>query len=239
MKTILDFLKEIWNASPADPNEGIKELQVELRDAEKQIEELNDDLAKKNATIDLLHSTVEELDAKILEQNVVNDKFEEAILSKDEKIAEQDIIIANLQPKGNIALMLTNGSETELKWVDKNDKLQTNFQVYEFMQNDGLEFLKLDQEVIDAIQKIREHFNKPVTITSAYRSKSYNASIGGATKSQHIYGRAIDFTISGVAIKTITDYIQKNWKELGVRGLELNKSWVHIDVRESNTLVTF
>src|SRR5512146_2429874 len=33
---------------------------------------------------------------------------------------------------------------------------------------------------------------KPITILSAYRDPAYNASIGGATHSQHVEGRALD-----------------------------------------------
>ena len=42
---------------------------------------------------------------------------------------------------------------------------------------------QIDEKLVEYLQKIRDHFNKPVTITSAYRCEKHNKSVGGATKS--------------------------------------------------------
>lgn len=41
-------------------------------------------------------------------------------------------------------------------------------------------------------QPCREHFGKPLAVTSGYRSKELNALIGGSSRSQHSLGEALD-----------------------------------------------
>ena len=49
------------------------------------------------------------------------------------------------------------------------------------------------------IQKIRDHYGKPITITCGLRDKKYNASLGGSVQnSLHLKGQALDFYQEGV-----------------------------------------
>lgn len=49
------------------------------------------------------------------------------------------------------------------------------------------------------IQKIRDHYGKPITITCGLRDKKYNASLGGSVQnSLHLKGQALDFYQAGV-----------------------------------------
>lgn len=52
------------------------------------------------------------------------------------------------------------------------------------------------ENLIELAQKIfepiRQHFNKPIHISSGFRSKILNERIGGAKNSQHTLGQAID-----------------------------------------------
>ena len=50
------------------------------------------------------------------------------------------------------------------------------------------------------LQPIRDYYNKPVRITSGYRSKALNVAVGGSTTSQHSYGEAADIQIDGVSV---------------------------------------
>ena len=50
------------------------------------------------------------------------------------------------------------------------------------------------------LQPIRDYYNKPVRITSGYRSKALNVAGGGSTTSQHSYGEAADIQIDGVSV---------------------------------------
>ena len=46
------------------------------------------------------------------------------------------------------------------------------------------------------LQPVREHFSKPVVISSGYRSPELCEAIGSSAKSQHAKGEAADFEIN-------------------------------------------
>ena len=110
---------------------------------------------------------------------------------------------------------------------DGNKKLTENFTVKEFACKDGSDEILIDAKLVALLQDLRDHFGKPVVINSAYRTASHNASVGGAKNSQHVLGKAADIYISGVSPKQIADYAKK----LGVKGVGLYSSFVHVDTR--------
>ena len=82
------------------------------------------------------------------------------------------------------------------------------------------------------LQPVREHFGKPVMISSGYRSPALCEAIGSSTKSQHARGEAADFEIPGVDNKELATWISKN-TEFDQLILEFydegdpNSGWVH------------
>ena len=119
------------------------------------------------------------------------------------------------------------------KAKDGNKKLSTNFKVKEFACTDGSDLIFVDSELVSVLQKIRTHFGRSVTITSAYRTPTKNKACGGAAYSQHLYGRAADIKISGVTPKQIAAYAEKLMPNKG--GIGIYKTFVHIDVRASKS----
>lgn len=77
-----------------------------------------------------------------------------------------------------------------------NDYVSENFQVKEFACHDGTDFLQIDLELIPILQRFRQYVECPVIINSAFRTKSYNEQVGGASNSFHLYGRAFDVDFS-------------------------------------------
>jgi peptidoglycan hydrolase-like protein with peptidoglycan-binding domain len=64
-------------------------------------------------------------------------------------------------------------------------------------------------ELLEQLQKIRNHFGKPVIITSAIRCQKYNDSLKGSIKkSKHTMGRAVDFYVKGVSYKKLWEYVK-------------------------------
>ena len=64
--------------------------------------------------------------------------------------------------------------------------------------------------VTNVLQPLRNHFNKPLRITSGFRSILVNAKVGGSSKtSQHMKGEASDFQIEGVTNQQIIDAARK------------------------------
>ena len=113
-----------------------------------------------------------------------------------------------------------------------NTKLSANFKVREFACNDGSDPIFISLELVEVLQKIRDHFGKPVNINSGFRTASYNKrkDVGGATYSQHLYGTAADIRISGVSPKNIAAYAETLLPNKG--GIGIYKDFVHVDVRE-------
>lgn len=91
----------------------------------------------------------------------------------------------------------------------------------------------INEQLVEYLEKIREHFGKPITITSAYRCPTHNRNVGGATGSRHSKGDAADIVISGVAPREVAKYAES----IGIKGIGLYETsadghFVHIDTRE-------
>ena len=82
------------------------------------------------------------------------------------------------------------------------------------------------------LQRVRDHFERVVSISSGYHSEELCLAIGSKTTSQHAKGEAADFEIYGISNKELADWINENltydqlileyWKES-----DPNSGWVH------------
>jgi len=87
----------------------------------------------------------------------------------------------------------------------------------------------------NVFEPIRNHFGKPIHISSGYRSAALNKAIGGAAGSQHCQGEAIDIDMDGhaggVTNKMVFDYIKENLnfdQLIWEFGTDANPDWVHV-----------
>lgn len=119
------------------------------------------------------------------------------------------------------------------KSKDGNKKLSANFRVKEFACSDGSDPIFIDTDLVNVLQKIRTHFGKSVTITSAYRTPTKNKACGGTTYSQHLYGKAADIKVNGVAPKKVATYAEKLLPNKG--GIGIYKTFTHVDVRQGKS----
>ena len=106
-------------------------------------------------------------------------------------------------------------------------KLSNNFRVREFRCKNGSDKILIADELVKLLQKIRDHYGKPITINSAYRTPAYNKKVGGAKYSQHVRGKAADIVISGVTPYEVAKYAES----LGAGGIGLYNNFTHVDVR--------
>lgn len=80
---------------------------------------------------------------------------------------------------------------------------------------------------VKLLHKIRNHFNKPVKITSAYRTSQHNKKVGGASGSYHLKGQASDIQVSGVN-PIIVAVVARQY---GANGIGVYSNFTHIDTR--------
>lgn len=91
---------------------------------------------------------------------------------------------------------------------------------------DAVRALKLLCEKV--LQPVRDHYGKPVVVTSGYRSPRLNTAIGGSASSQHCKGEAADFTIPGESNLEVCRWLEANLNydqliyEFGEGG------WIHV-----------
>ena len=125
---------------------------------------------------------------------------------------------------------------------DGSTRLSPNLRVREFACP-GSDTILIDEELVIALQCIREHFGKAVHITSGYRTAAHNAAVGGAKTSQHLQGRAADFWVEDTPVSTVAAYAESLLPHHGGVGRypkdkqhpTRKTGWVHIDTRAAKS----
>ena len=109
-------------------------------------------------------------------------------------------------------------------------QITPHFKVREFACSDGSDVVFVSTSLVDILEAIRVHFGRPVTITSGYRTVSYNASLKNSSKkSQHCNGLAADIKVAGVSPAAVADYAEQLLGSHG--GVGRYSTFTHIDVR--------
>lgn len=109
-------------------------------------------------------------------------------------------------------------------------QITLHFKVREFACSDGSDVVFVSTSLVDILEAIRVHFGRPVTITSGYRTVSYNASLKNSSKkSQHCNGLAADIKVAGVSPAAVADYAEQLLGSHG--GVGRYSTFTHIDVR--------
>ena len=103
-------------------------------------------------------------------------------------------------------------------------------------KGEHLENMKITCEAIHT--PLREHFGKPIFISSGYRSAALNKAIGGSSSSDHCNGRAIDldqdYKGTGVTNRMVFDFVKDNLEFdqlIWEFGSSENPDWVHVGYR--------
>ncbi len=100
-----------------------------------------------------------------------------------------------------------------------------------------------DQEQLERMKNVaekvfeplREHFGVPIVINSFFRSEELNRRIGGATRSSHMTGEAIDIddTMGGVTNSEMFHWIKDNLvfeKMIWEYGNDESPNWIHVSL---------
>ena len=129
--------------------------------------------------------------------------------------------------------------------------LSANFTLKELTKSDTATRLGLDNTPDDealenlktlcekVLQPVREHFDKSVSVNSAYRSPESNAAVGGSKTSDHCKGMAADIEIVGIANADLAQWIMDNLEytqlilEFYTPGIP-DSGWVHVSYDPNN-----
>ncbi|MEA5452626.1 D-Ala-D-Ala carboxypeptidase family metallohydrolase [Leptolyngbya sp. CCNP1308] len=85
-----------------------------------------------------------------------------------------------------------------------------------------------------ALQGARDRLNRPFQITSWYRPPAVNAAVGGASRSQHLFGRAADIQVQGLSGRQVANALMLSWPGgMGIYGNIPNI--IHLDTGPKRT----
>ena len=207
-------------------NKSIGDLEMQL---EFLVKELKDSYTNSVYNILKNASSVQEASDAVLMN------FERPLnaASHKSKRASMGQTYYNKYAKGVVETMATNT-------YSKNQatKLSNNFNSSEFnCKGSGCcSSTIINPQLVKYLQQIRDHFNAPITITSAYRCPTHNSRVGGAPGSRHSKGDAADIVVKGVAPREVAKYAES----IGIKGIGLYETsadghFTHIDTRTSKS----
>lgn len=113
--------------------------------------------------------------------------------------------------------------------IEGRKKVAKNFTVSEFASKDGSRVVIINPMLPEYLQKARDHFGKPLIITSGYRTTAHNIKVGGVSNSQHVFGNAADVHIPGVSVLDLYNYFCEIAGDSC--GVGIYDTFVHFDVR--------
>lgn len=164
--------------------------------------------------------------------------------------------------KSTPAQNITAASSDEvLDWNNPKSKISKYFTVSDALMlrewkrlansDDGLtEEIKANiLKTAAKMDAIREFLNKPILVKSWLRPPKYNVAIGGAAKSAHMDGLAIDWwtdqngdgQLNGDDCDELKKILMPKLREWGIRMEDNGKGarWIHIDLRPVKNLRFF
>ncbi|MEM9807144.1 MAG: D-Ala-D-Ala carboxypeptidase family metallohydrolase [Cyanobacteria bacterium P01_D01_bin.56] len=158
-----------------------------------------------------------------LEGTEPDNKPNDPPVEPETKIAERDRGRPIQVPKlGTVYLgdpILTNGN---FSWAEAT-KNGSRIPVDENVVNGIL-------KIADVMEEVRELLgNRPITINSWYRDPASNRRAGGASRSRHLSGDAVDFVVQGISPPEVNRKLEPWWRDRG--GLASASVFTHIDAR--------
>lgn len=84
---------------------------------------------------------------------------------------------------------------------------------------------------LDTLEKARVIYDKPMHMTSVYRSESHNVHVGGAPLSEHVLAHAGDITVS----TSDRDQLLDACIRAGFRGFGFYRTFLHADIGRKRT----
>lgn len=85
-----------------------------------------------------------------------------------------------------------------------------------------------EEKLVRLAQRVREHFGRPVTVSSGLRCPAHNARVGGVANSRHLSGKAMDFCVSGYSAEAVLSFVRR---QPDIRyAYAIDHNFIHMDV---------
>lgn len=88
---------------------------------------------------------------------------------------------------------------------------------------------EMEEKLLKVADRVREHFGKPITVTSGVRCQQHNKNVGGVSNSRHLTGKAMDYSVSGFSASSVLPYVQSQ-PEIRY-AYAIDSGHIHMDVQ--------
>jgi len=137
-------------------------------------------------------------------------------------------------PLGGSAQYLEPTTMLDLAVVAGATQIAPNFILSEVAQEWKGQWAVVQPHAVQSLQDIRDDAGA-VVVNSGYRSPSYNASVGGASSSRHMYGDAFDIVATGLSLAETSDLCYAH----GASFVSVYVAHVHCDWRNDSLNAVF
>ena len=121
----------------------------------------------------------------------------------------------------------------------RQERVTPNFKLNEYVvipERNGDRRAYIDAQISLHAQELRDAWGGPLVLSSSFRSPEYNARIGAATFSRHMYGDAVDIKANSTSMAqdlyNLARYLEVSYLEpadLTIAGK--STPWIHMDDR--------
>lgn len=109
-----------------------------------------------------------------------------------------------------------------------------HFRAREFACKDKCGWVGVSPLLVRRLELLRRELGKPVPISSGRRCPVHNAAVGGASRSRHVYGDAVDIPQA----LGVTEALARRVGFTGI-GKQRNGIVTHVDVRPARTVTVW
>jgi chromosome segregation ATPase len=197
--------------------EIVNDRQAEIREIRDAISEVNQELDKQRRRRKRNRAQDDELKAERAADRIeaLEDDKDDLLLALHDKHGSLDEAEKHLRDHQERVRELLKKREARKKAREGNGNLSAHFSVEEFHCRDGT---PVPQAALPALKAWCENIGEPVRarygtvrVNSGYRTRSYNAAIGGASNSIHIYDAhpgavAVDHWCEGGSPSTVANF---------------------------------
>ena len=118
--------------------------------------------------------------------------------------------------------------------VSSGMRLSRNFIDHEF-KCPCCSKVNMNSNLLYQLQKLRDSFGYPLKINSGYRCIAHNLSIGGAKNSQHLVGKAVDISTTGMTGAQKHQLLTLILRLGTFKGVGIASTFIHVDTRDAVT----